>query len=258
MVCDMEIARGRRDPPLPVLPGGDAFARAPHLHRRCGPGCRTRRPRRTSARARCSRTCRTLYALYKVLARARDKRGAIDFETVELALVFDEHGKIEKIVPAPRNDAHKLIEECMLAANVCAADFLAKAEPSGALPRARGADAREARAAARIPRRERALAGRRRRAARRWTTRSSSTKIKRAARLRAAADGAAALAAAGALPARQRRPLRPRLRGLRALHVADPPLSRPAGAPRDQGVLQKQALPAGRARPGRSSASIAR
>jgi len=68
-----------------------------------------------------------LHALYRVLDASRDKRGAIDFETVELALVFDAHGKIEKIVPAPRNDAHKLIEECMLAANVCAADMLAKA-----------------------------------------------------------------------------------------------------------------------------------
>ena len=68
-----------------------------------------------------------LYALYRVLATGRDKRGAIDFETVELELVFDAHGKIEKIVPAPRNDAHKLIEECMLAANVSAADLLEKA-----------------------------------------------------------------------------------------------------------------------------------
>jgi ribonuclease R len=69
-----------------------------------------------------------LYALYKVLAKARERRGAIDFETVELALEFDEHGKILRIVPAPRNDAHKLIEECMLAANVCAANFLAEHE----------------------------------------------------------------------------------------------------------------------------------
>jgi len=68
-----------------------------------------------------------LYALYKVLDQRRDVRGAIDFETVELQLVFDKNGKIERIVPAPRNDAHKLIEECMLAANVCAADLLAKA-----------------------------------------------------------------------------------------------------------------------------------
>jgi ribonuclease R len=69
-----------------------------------------------------------LYALYKLLAKAREKRGAIDFDTVELALVFDDSGRIERIVPAPRNDAHKLIEECMLAANVCTADFLAKHE----------------------------------------------------------------------------------------------------------------------------------
>ncbi len=68
---------------------------------------------------------RNLYALYKVLVQAREARGAIDFDTVELALVFDARGKIERIVPAPRNDAHKLIEECMLAANVCAAGFLA-------------------------------------------------------------------------------------------------------------------------------------
>ncbi len=67
----------------------------------------------------------TLYALYQVLATARRKRGAIDFETIELALKFDDKGKIEAIVPAPRNDAHKLIEECMLAANVCTAAFLA-------------------------------------------------------------------------------------------------------------------------------------
>jgi ribonuclease R len=67
-----------------------------------------------------------LYAAYHAFAAARAKRGAIDFDTVELALEFDDFGKITRIVPAPRNDAHKLIEECMLAANVCTADFLAK------------------------------------------------------------------------------------------------------------------------------------
>jgi len=65
-----------------------------------------------------------LYALYKVLAAARERRGAIDFDSPELAIEFDEKGKITAIVPAPRNDAHKLIEECMLAANGCAADYL--------------------------------------------------------------------------------------------------------------------------------------
>jgi ribonuclease R len=65
-----------------------------------------------------------LYALYKTLASARARRGAIDFDTLELGLEFDANGKIERIVPLPRNDAHRIIEECMLAANVCAATYL--------------------------------------------------------------------------------------------------------------------------------------
>lgn len=67
-----------------------------------------------------------LYGLFKVLAGAREKRGAIDFETIETYIVSNEAGKIEKILPRVRNDAHKLIEECMLAANVCAADFITR------------------------------------------------------------------------------------------------------------------------------------
>ncbi len=69
-----------------------------------------------------------LDALFRVLAKARQKRGAIDFETVETRMVFDDHGKIERIEPYERNDAHRLIEECMLAANVCASDFLKERE----------------------------------------------------------------------------------------------------------------------------------
>ncbi|MDD5301393.1 MAG: ribonuclease R [Gallionella sp.] len=65
-----------------------------------------------------------LYELYQKLLKAREKRGAIDFETVETQMIFTDQGKIERIVPVVRNDAHKLIEECMLAANVCAAGFL--------------------------------------------------------------------------------------------------------------------------------------
>jgi ribonuclease R len=65
-----------------------------------------------------------LYGLFQKLLTARNKRGAIDFETVETQMIFDAQGKIERIVPVVRNDAHKLIEECMLAANVCAANFL--------------------------------------------------------------------------------------------------------------------------------------
>jgi len=64
-----------------------------------------------------------LHSLYKVLRVAREKRGAIDFDTVETRIIFDEHKKIEAIVPVVRNDAHKLIEEAMLCANVAAARF---------------------------------------------------------------------------------------------------------------------------------------
>ena len=67
-----------------------------------------------------------LYEVFKLLLGQRERRGAIDFETVETRMLFDARGKIEKIVPEPRNDAHRLIEECMLAANVCAGNFVAE------------------------------------------------------------------------------------------------------------------------------------
>ncbi len=64
-----------------------------------------------------------LHALYQALRVARVARGAIDFETVETRIIFDEQRKIDAIVPVHRNDAHKLIEECMLCANVATARF---------------------------------------------------------------------------------------------------------------------------------------
>ncbi|MGQ0650857.1 MAG: ribonuclease R, partial [Betaproteobacteria bacterium] len=67
-----------------------------------------------------------LYEVFKVLHRQREKRGAIDFDTVETRMMFDAEGKIERIVPEERNDAHRIIEECMLAANVCAGNFIAE------------------------------------------------------------------------------------------------------------------------------------
>jgi ribonuclease R len=69
-----------------------------------------------------------LYALYQILAKARVQRGAIDFETVETYIECNATGRIERILPRVRNDAHKLIEECMLAANVCAADMVQRAK----------------------------------------------------------------------------------------------------------------------------------
>ena len=72
-----------------------------------------------------------LYEIYQALLQARHARGAIDFETTETYIVCNPNGKIEKILPRTRNDAHKLIEECMLAANVCAADLMARHKHPG-------------------------------------------------------------------------------------------------------------------------------
>ncbi|MGD2139679.1 MAG: ribonuclease R, partial [Burkholderiales bacterium] len=65
-----------------------------------------------------------LNKLYEVLAKARKRRGAIEFETIQTRMHFDERGKIERITPMVRNVAHRIIEECMLCANVSASNFL--------------------------------------------------------------------------------------------------------------------------------------
>jgi ribonuclease R len=65
-----------------------------------------------------------LYALFNAMLIQRQKRGAIEFETSETMMIFNDQGKIDSIVPTTRNEAHRIIEECMLAANVCAANFL--------------------------------------------------------------------------------------------------------------------------------------
>ena len=70
---------------------------------------------------------RSLHALYKVLDKARAKRGAIEFESSEVRFVLDAKGEVTQAGMLVRNDAHKLIEECMIAANVQAALFLLEA-----------------------------------------------------------------------------------------------------------------------------------
>ena len=67
-----------------------------------------------------------LYGVYHALAKARAKRGAIDFDSIETRVIFGEDRKVAAIKPLVRNDAHRLIEECMIAANVEAARFLEK------------------------------------------------------------------------------------------------------------------------------------
>jgi ribonuclease R len=72
-----------------------------------------------------------LYDVYRALLKARNQRGAVDFETTETQIICDENGRIERIVPRVRTDAHRLIEEAMLAANVCSADFIQESKHPG-------------------------------------------------------------------------------------------------------------------------------
>ena len=72
-----------------------------------------------------------LHDVYRALLASRAVRGAVDFETTETQLICDDNGRIEKIVPRVRTEAHRLIEEAMLAANVCSADFIQNSKHPG-------------------------------------------------------------------------------------------------------------------------------
>jgi ribonuclease R len=72
-----------------------------------------------------------LHGVFQALSKSRLKRGAVDFETTETQIICDENGRIEKIVPRTRNVAHRVIEEAMLAANVCSADYIAQSKHLG-------------------------------------------------------------------------------------------------------------------------------
>ena len=67
-----------------------------------------------------------LHDMYQALVKARQQRGAIEFETIESKFIFNALGRIERIEPVVRNDAHKIIEECMILANIAAANFMEK------------------------------------------------------------------------------------------------------------------------------------
>ncbi|MGR5119440.1 ribonuclease R [Vibrio astriarenae] len=69
-----------------------------------------------------------LHKMYKVLKHARDNRGAIEFETIETKFIFNAERKIDRIEPVTRNDAHKIIEECMILANIASASLVEKAK----------------------------------------------------------------------------------------------------------------------------------
>jgi ribonuclease R len=172
-----------------------------------------------------------LHALYTVLRRAREERGAIDFETVETRIVFNEARKIDAIVPVQRNDAHKLIEECMLCANVAAARFFER----HALPVLYRVH--EGPSAEKLEN-LRAYLGELGLGLRGGATPTPHDYQRLLAQIadpgRAhRADHAAALAQPGGLPGREPGSLWPELPRLRALYVADTPLSGSARAPGD-------------------------
>jgi len=119
MVCEMEVSAGG------VVKHYEFYPGVIHSHERM---TYTRVAAMIEGRDDSRPEIDTLYRVFKALFGARQKRGAIDFESVETQMVFDDQGKIERIVRVQRNDAHRVIEECMLAANVSASDFLEKNE----------------------------------------------------------------------------------------------------------------------------------
>jgi ribonuclease R len=90
----------------------------------------TKGPEATKRKARVQDLL-NLSDVYKALLSSRAVRGAVDFETTETQIVCDENGRIEKIIARTRNEAHRLIEEAMLAANVCSADYIAQSKHAG-------------------------------------------------------------------------------------------------------------------------------
>jgi ribonuclease R len=117
MVCEMEVTTGG------VVKHYEFYPGVIHSHERM---TYTKVAAMIEGREASRPEIDTLYAVFKSLLGAREKRGAIDFESVETQMIFDANGKIERIVRVQRNEAHRLIEECMLAANVSASDFLEK------------------------------------------------------------------------------------------------------------------------------------
>jgi ribonuclease R len=159
------------------------------------------------------------------------QRGAIDFDTTETYIVCNAQGKIEQIVPRSAT-TRKLIEECMLAANVCAADFLKRNKHAG-LYRVHAGPTPEKLENLRAFLRGMGLTlgGGEKPHASDYAALMAQIRDRPDAQM--LQTDAAALDAAGRLQPGQHRPLRSRLRGVRALHEPDPPLSRSAHAPRD-------------------------
>jgi ribonuclease R len=182
-----------------------------------------------------------LHDVYRALLVARQARGAVDFETTETQIVCDESGRIEKIVPRTRNDAHKLIEEAMLAANVCSADFISQGKHVGLFRVHEGPTPEKQD----ILRNYLKAMGVPQTISDNPQRRVSANRRSHQGPARGAADPhhAAAFHATGDLHAHEPGPLWSGVRGLHALHQPDPALPGSAGASRHQGHSEPAALP---------------
>ena len=130
MVCDMLVTEGGEVQAYQLYPAVmNSHARMTYTEV-AAILANTRGPEAAQRKARVQDLIH-LHEVFRALLRARQKRGAVDFDTTETQIVCDESGRIEKIVPRTRNDAHRLIEECMLAANVCSADFIGQGKHLG-------------------------------------------------------------------------------------------------------------------------------
>ena len=172
-----------------------------------------------------------LYAAYRAVRRARDERGPLDLEIPERKIVLKSDGTVDRVITPQRLEAHRLIEEFMILANVAAAETCERAARPADLSRARRADAGKAQCAARISGDARHLAAQGRDvAAGRLQPHPGAGQGPR--RRAAGQRGGAAQPGAGGIFAGQFRPFRPQSAPLCALHLADPPLRRPDRASR--------------------------
>ena len=225
------VRRARRARPHALLPRGDPQPRAPDL--RAGRG---RDRAATTTRSREAPMLRDLARLAPAGSRERRRAaGSLDFELPSPAFVLDERGCPIDVRPAPRNEAHRAIEEAMLAANRAVAEWLVEREIE-AVHRVH-----EPPAPPDLERLTTELAAlglrRRRRCGRALGARARARARARGGQPRRALDPPARAAQheARALQRARDPALRARLRALPALHLADPALPRPRGAPRAQG-----------------------
>jgi ribonuclease R len=127
MVCDMKISAGGEIKSYKFYPGV-MLSRARLTYTWVAAALNGELPPKEPRLAELLPHLKNLENVFRALLGAREKRGAIDFESDETQMHFDARGKIDRITPVVRNDAHRLIEECMLAANVCTAEFLLEHE----------------------------------------------------------------------------------------------------------------------------------